>query len=72
MIAAGAIFVGGAIGVEMLGGHWFVTQGRDNVTYVALQTLEETMEMMGIVVFIYALAEYLDEHLDLRLRFRAA
>jgi hypothetical protein len=71
-VVAGGMFVAGAVGVEMIGGHWFVTHGRENVMYVVLQTLEETLEMTGIVVFIYALTEYLERTLDLRLRFTSA
>ncbi len=29
-----------------------------NITYVLLQSLEEILEMLGIVIFIYALADY--------------
>ena len=58
-VVGGAIFVGGGIGLEMLGGVVSETWGNDNPTYVAMQTIEETLEMAGIVVFIYALADYM-------------
>jgi hypothetical protein len=52
------VFVFGALGMEMVGGAYFDSHGSQNVTYVALQTVEEILEMVGIIVFIHALAEY--------------
>ena len=63
-LAAGTIYVLGAIGVEMLSGLHFESHGGGNPTYVALQTIEETLEMTGIVIFIFALADYLDKQFD--------
>jgi len=63
-LAAGTIYVLGAIGVEMISGLYFESHGGSNPTYVALQTVEETMEMSGIVIFIFALADYLDHQFD--------
>ena len=58
-VVAGATFVGGAVGAEMIGGWYSEAHGNDNVTYVALQTIEELLEMAGIVILIFALAEYI-------------
>jgi hypothetical protein len=58
-VLAGGIFVTGAVGFEMLGGLFFETYGSNTPGYVALQTVEEGMEMGGIVVFIYALLDYI-------------
>lgn len=57
-ILAGSVFVFGAVGMEVLGGAYFDRHGSENVTYVALQSFEEILEMVGIIVFIHALAEY--------------
>lgn len=57
-VFAGAVFVFGALGMEIVGGEYFDRHGAENVTYVALQTVEEMLEMAGIIVFIHALAEY--------------
>ncbi len=62
-IASGTVFVTGAIGFEMLGGLHFEKYGGKTIVYVALQTVEETLEMVGIVMFLYALADYLEAHL---------
>jgi len=61
-LGAGAIFLGGAIGAEMLGGRYAESHGYDNLTYQLITHLEESMEMAGIIVFIYALLRYLAEH----------
>jgi hypothetical protein len=63
-LTAGTIYVLGAIGVEMLSGLYFESHGGSNPTYVALQTIEEILEMAGIVIFIFALADYLDRQFD--------
>lgn len=60
-VLAGSTYVAGAVGLEMVGG-WYlsaqVDQHRDGI-FIVLQTIEEGLEMFGIVVFLYALAEYL-------------
>jgi hypothetical protein len=63
-VIAGTIYVVGAIGVEMLTGLYFESHGGGNPGYVALQTVEETLEMSGIVIFIFALADYLDHQFN--------
>ncbi len=53
-LLAGAIYAGGAVGVE----HW---TGADvnSLHYNMWTTLEEGMEMAGVVVFIYALLDFM-------------
>jgi hypothetical protein len=58
-ILSGAVYVGGAVGFEMLGGLFFESYGSNTPGYVVLQTIEEAMEMIGIVMFIYALTDYI-------------
>ncbi|MBE9042510.1 hypothetical protein IQ235_17200 [Oscillatoriales cyanobacterium LEGE 11467] len=53
--------VGGAFGVELINGYYKYLHGEDNFGYIALSTLEEMMEMLGIVLFIYALLAYLPQ-----------
>ncbi|MEG4252499.1 hypothetical protein [Microcoleus sp. Pol10D4] len=62
-VAATALYIGGAIGVEMLGGYVSSTTGQENVSYVIVTTLEEFLEMLGIVVFIHALISYIKTYL---------
>ncbi len=56
---AGLLYVAGAIGFELVGGHHFERFGPDNLAYVAITTLEEGLELAGIVVLIHAFTEYL-------------
>jgi len=62
-VAAWALYMGGAIGVEMLGGYLAYTTGMGNVSYLIVTTLEESLEMLGIVVFIHGLISYIKTYL---------
>lgn len=57
-LAAGFIFVSGAIGVEVFGAQEADLYGTDTITYTVLYSVEEFLEMTGIVVFIYALMSH--------------
>lgn len=74
-IVAGALFVMGAIGLELLGGRQaeiLKTQGSGSGALVTFQTIEELLEMTGVVIFIHALTSYLASELgQLHLRFRS-
>ncbi len=54
-IVAGSVFLLGAIGFEMLSGLIAMQYEPENLWYAALGSVEELMEMTGIVIFIYAL-----------------
>ena len=54
---AGVLFVSGAIGMEMFGAT-FSLQATD-LTYVLSATVEETLEMLGIAVFLFTLLAYI-------------
>ena len=58
-IMAGVIFLTGALGVEMLGAREADLYGYDTVIYCFLYSVEEMLEMLGVVLFIYALLSYL-------------
>ena len=59
MLLASLLFLAGAIGLEMLGGWYSSMHGERNPVWVALATLEETLEMVGLTVFVYALLTYI-------------
>jgi hypothetical protein len=61
-LMAAALFLSGTVGVESLEGHHVELYGRDNLTYIAMFTLEESLEMAGIIFYIYALLRYTSEH----------
>jgi hypothetical protein len=58
-IISGVIFVSGAVGVETISGYYHSLYGYKNLTYALLYTLEETLEMSGIALFIYTLLQYI-------------
>lgn len=58
------LYVSGAVGFEMLGGMLFETHGNDFL-YAVCYTLEELLEMVGVVVFIYALLRYITGRFDI-------
>jgi hypothetical protein len=58
------IFVSGAIGMELLGGPIDWQYGRDSPPYALVSTIEEVLEMSGVVIFIYALLAYITSEFD--------
>lgn len=58
--ASGAMFVGGAIGGELIQG-WYLAahDGQITLTYELIATVEETLELMSLVLLIYTLLEIL-------------
>ena len=58
-IIAGVLFVGGALGIEVVESYIASGSGEDNWSYVAALTVQELLEMVGAIVFIYALLEHL-------------
>lgn len=67
--AAAALFLGGALGMEMLDGLYAEGHGLKSFAYSAMTVVEEVCEMAGLVLFIRVLLEYLAGRLgELRLR----
>ncbi|WNN87359.1 hypothetical protein [Gloeocapsopsis dulcis] len=70
---AGSIFVSGAIGVEAVGGYYAHLYGEQNMTYAVIAGIEEFLEMLGVIVFIYALLSHIDSAMKgLSVRFKIA
>lgn len=59
---AGMLYVGGAIGLEMIGSMEASAHGMDTVIYTILYSVEELFEMLGAVFFIDAAAVQLTRH----------
>ena len=69
LIAGALLLVGGALGVETVGGWYRSTRG-DDFTYALITALEEVLEMEGAVVLLATLiAHYARTTTDLHLRF---
>ncbi|MEN7973272.1 MAG: hypothetical protein ABFR47_05510 [Verrucomicrobiota bacterium] len=62
VVLAVILYVGGSIGMEMIGGAWVQLHGKDWAYYL-LVMVEEMMEMAGSIAFIYAFANHVDKHL---------
>jgi hypothetical protein len=60
-ILAGALYVGGALVMELPLGWWYERAGDANLVYAAIDHLEETLEMIGASLFLSALVEELGE-----------
>jgi len=58
-LSAGGLFVGGALGGEVIGASVYLAHGRGSLRYGLAVAVEEGLEMVGIVLFIYALLVYL-------------
>ena len=64
-LVSGALFVTGAIGLEMRG-KWYDALYGDSTTHIKfLYTLKELLEMLGISTFIYALPTHLVDEFKL-------
>ena len=57
-VAAGVLYVGGAVGIDFLEGWYSGLYGPKNPTFVALVTAEETLEMVGAALFLYAVLSH--------------
>lgn len=61
MILAGILFVSGAIGMEMIAANYVNEFGDYQYigTYMAFFTIEESLEMLGLILFIYGLLDFM-------------
>ncbi|AFZ01827.1 hypothetical protein [Calothrix sp. PCC 6303] len=60
-LIAGCIYLSGCIGCELIGGYIVDNQG-SFTSYLAIMTLEESLEMLGIAVFIYGLLSHISNY----------
>ncbi|MFX0142379.1 MAG: hypothetical protein ACFFDN_52550 [Candidatus Hodarchaeota archaeon] len=58
-VISGSLYLSGAIGGEIIGGLYQTNHGLTNLTYALITDVEEFLEMVGILVFIYALLSYI-------------
>lgn len=64
VIAAGSVFVAGAIRMDLIGGRYLEQQDGADMIYAMMTANEEFLEMLGVIVFIYALLSYLRSHME--------
>jgi hypothetical protein len=58
-LIAGGVFVSGALGLDYIGELYKNAHGEDNFTFAIMNGVEDVLEMGGIIIFIYALLDYL-------------
>jgi hypothetical protein len=58
-ILSAVVFLGGALGMESIGGYYVSHYTIDDMIYQSEATIEESLEMLGIVMFIHALLSYI-------------
>lgn len=73
VIVSASFYLGGALIVEGMSANLWDNYGGPSMPYLALATIEETFEMLGAVLFIYTLLDYMEKaghslviHLDER------
>lgn len=59
-LMSAAVYLSGALGMEMVGGWYDEIYGPENLGYVLCFTVEETLEMLGVIYFIRSLLRYLE------------
>lgn len=69
-LGAATLYLGGAIGIEMVEGSFVERVGTENFLFSALTTIEEGLEMAGLIVFIRALFAHISvEYGEVRIVF---
>ncbi|MBL3527281.1 MAG: hypothetical protein JMN27_07085 [gamma proteobacterium endosymbiont of Lamellibrachia anaximandri] len=63
LILAGVVYLVGAIGINFIGDQYTYSERRVAVSYAVIYTLEELCEMLGIIMFIYALLKYMEGYI---------
>ena len=58
-VLSAAIYVGGAIGLEMVGAQIYTGGGNNSVHYLLFSSIEEVMEMLGIILVWHTNLQYL-------------
>lgn len=61
-ISSGLIYVTGAMGMEFIGAYlWATKGGQASLLYNFFATIEELLEMLGIVFFMYSILDYIQK-----------
>ncbi|WP_199423165.1 hypothetical protein [Actinotalea solisilvae] len=63
LLLAGALYVGGSVGIEMVGAVLWSGGLEGSSAYVAVATLEELLEMLGVATLLYAIGRYREDEL---------
>ena len=66
-----ALYVGGALGMELVGAGWVSENTKGNWTYIFISTTEELLEMSGLILFLFAQLDYFKTNFS-ELKFKVA
>ena len=56
---SGVIYVVAVVGIEVLSGLMKYEYGTADLRFALMTTFEESLEMLGIMAFVYALTDYM-------------
>lgn len=62
-LVSGAVYTTGSVGVELVGALLWRGVGKESLAYAAATTVEEALEMTGMLLFLAAVAAYHQRHL---------
>jgi hypothetical protein len=60
-LIAATLYIGGAIGVELVGAQFAELHGTGNLIYSMIATVEESLEMGGVIIFVWGLVVFIAE-----------
>ncbi|SFF91808.1 hypothetical protein [Pontibacter chinhatensis] len=63
LMLAGVVYVSGALGVELFGGYYSDAYGENNFTYGLITTVEESLELAGVLMLMTVLYKHLVQQL---------
>lgn len=61
-LVSGVVYVGGAVGAEIVAAAVIAEVGRDSAAYLVASTLEEVAELLGLTLFLAAVADHRLRH----------
>lgn len=61
-LIAGAVYVSGALGMEMIGGNYLSIHQRRDFAFSIMTIVEESLEMFGAILFLRGLLRHLEKH----------
>ena len=65
MFIAAALYIFGALGFELISGSYCaITHEQTDLTFAIMALCEESLEMVGVLFFIYALLDYIGRELN--------
>ena len=62
LLVAGAVYVSGALGMELVGGDYFSVDEVPDFTYAMMAIVGESLEMFGTILFLRGLLRHLEKH----------